>query len=228
MFLAVPDQYLAAVAAEVGEAEAFVHMSGAQPLAVLGEHPRRGSLHPYQSFPVVRDAGAFEGALFAVDATDAALLEQLAAVATQLKGFSRRVIDADRTLYHASAVLGANLLVALAHEAAEVLGGAGFSRPDALQALLPLMSGVLENLRREGLPDALIGPIRRGDAQTVARHLDALDAQHLPQAAGAYRMLGLSALELAIEAGLEAGPAQAIRMALTGTPAATEREVQSS
>jgi predicted short-subunit dehydrogenase-like oxidoreductase (DUF2520 family) len=45
---------------------------------------------------------------------------------------------------------------------------------------------------------ALTGPVRRGDAQTVAAHLSALD----PGEARLYRLLALEALRLAAAAGL--------------------------
>ena len=45
------------------------------------------------------------------------------------------------------------------------------------------------------LPEALTGPIRRGDSQTVERHLDALSA--IPEARELYRVLGRRILDLA-------------------------------
>ncbi|MGH2487348.1 MAG: DUF2520 domain-containing protein, partial [Ktedonobacterales bacterium] len=47
---------------------------------------------------------------------------------------------------------------------------------DALPALLPLLRASVENLARVGLPDALTGPIARGDVGTITRHLAWLDA----------------------------------------------------
>jgi predicted short-subunit dehydrogenase-like oxidoreductase (DUF2520 family) len=88
------------------------------------------------------------------------------------------------------------------------------------------MSGVLGSLSTQGLPNALIGPIRRGDAATVVQHLKALSQL---AAAGRstplrlYLVLGEAALALAREAGLDATAAQRIAEALT--PSGSDQEV---
>ena len=223
VFLAIPDQavpqYATALAAERERGDtAFVHVSGALPLSALdpvrAAGARVGSFHPLQSFAAAREPAAFRDVMVAVDASDDALLEQLRDLARQLGARPERVTDGQRPLYHTAAVMASNYLVALAAEAADVLARAGWARDEALQNMLPLMRGTLDNLGVAGLPDALTGPIRRGDIATVERNLAALDRE-LPDAARAYRMLGLAALELAQEAGLNRDRAEDIRMALT-------------
>jgi predicted short-subunit dehydrogenase-like oxidoreductase (DUF2520 family) len=76
---------------------------------------------------------------------------------------------------------------------------------------------VVANLRRRGITGALTGPVRRGDSDTVARHLAELEDGEL------YRMLGLAALRIAIEAGLDPKAAERTRRALTRDVAATQR-----
>ena len=57
----------------------------------------------------------------------------------------------------------------------------------------------IANLRRQGLPEALTGPIRRGDRDTVARHLQALaNSRELSEL---YRLLGRRLLPLARDRG---------------------------
>jgi predicted short-subunit dehydrogenase-like oxidoreductase (DUF2520 family) len=84
------------------------------------------------------------------------------------------------------------------------------------------MFGAVENLAVAGLPGALIGPIRRGDAAGVALHLAAIRAAGpaVDRVESVYRLLGLVAVELATEAGLQPTNAQAITDIL-----ATEQEV---
>ena len=110
--------------------------------------------------------------------------------------------------------MASNYLVALSAQATAVLERAGWSRAEALEALLPLMRGVLLNLESAGLPDALIGPIRRGDPDTVSRQVGALKASGGGIPVEVYRILGAAALELAREAGLDAGAAGRIEEAL--------------
>src|SRR5205823_5245943 len=164
---------------------------------------------------VEREPEHFRGALVAVDASSARLLGELTRLARALGARPRRVPPEERTLYHAAAVLASNYLVALSAQAAGVLGRAGWSREEALQALLPLMRGVLQNLETAGLPDALIGPIRRGDPETVARQLSELKATGGGIPVEVYRILGSAALELAREAGLDEESARRIEEALT-------------
>ena len=71
--------------------------------------------------------------------------------------------------------------------------------------------------RRRGVVKALTGPIRRADVGTVERHLAAVENPDL------YRMLGLVALRIAIEAGLDPAAAERTRRALTRNVAATQR-----
>jgi predicted short-subunit dehydrogenase-like oxidoreductase (DUF2520 family) len=60
----------------------------------------------------------------------------------------------------------------------------------------PILHETLENVIRLGPPGALTGPIARGDALVVARHLDALNAWD-SGVAGIYRQLGTAAIALA-------------------------------
>ena len=87
----------------------------------------------------------------------------------------------------------------------------GWSRDDALQALLPLMEGTLANVAANGIPDAVSGPLRRGDAEAIRRHVAALGELSEPAVQETYRALGLVALDLARQTGLDPGIADEIR-----------------
>jgi predicted short-subunit dehydrogenase-like oxidoreductase (DUF2520 family) len=198
---------------------AVVHCSGSlglDALSALGQNPR-GSFHPLQSFPAPRDRDAFAGITIAVDATAPQLLKRLRQLGRSLSAKPRRVRDAERVLYHAAAVFASNYVIVAVAEGVRVLEAAGWKREEAEGALLPLVEGVVANLRRRGVTGALTGPIRRGDSETVARHLSELEDGEL------YRMLGLAALRIAIEAGLDPAAAERTRRALTRDVAATQR-----
>lgn len=226
LFLAVPEpavqplaQRLADSAGPPPAGSAAIHVSGALPLGVL--EPAReagwavGSFHPLRPFPRTLPPAALAGIHYAVDASTPELLQQLEDLARRLGGTPRRVPDAERTLYHAAAVLGANYVVALSGQAAAALVAAGWPREEALAALAPLMRGAVDDVADQGLPAALTGPIRRGDAATVRAHLAGLE-QATPKLARVYRIVGLAALDLAREAGLDEESAARIEEALTG------------
>ena len=65
----------------------------------------------------------------------------------------------------------------------------------ALSLFLPLVEATLENLAARGPVAALTGPLSRGDAATIAAHLEAL-ARDAPEALPVYRALGLATLDL--------------------------------
>jgi predicted short-subunit dehydrogenase-like oxidoreductase (DUF2520 family) len=95
--------------------------------------------------------------------------------------------------YHAGAVFASNYVVAVAEVARQILMDAGLPPDSAWQGLQGLLRGTFESLQA-GLPrDALTGPISRGDAATVRRHLTFLHGEQ----ADLYRALGLVALRLA-------------------------------
>jgi len=215
--VAVPDPALAETAARLrGDGAAIVHVSGAHGLDVLDAAARRGhpvgAFHPLRSFPAPLGPEAFQGILFGIDASDATLLAELDALGQRLGGWTRQIPSGDRIRYHAAATLAGPLLVALAAQAAAVLGEVGFSRDEALDALLPFVAGTVDNLRALRLPGALIGPVRRGDPDTVARHVAALSGD----VAAAYRALTRTAVGLAEEAGLDEDTARLLRERVSG------------
>jgi predicted short-subunit dehydrogenase-like oxidoreductase (DUF2520 family) len=183
VILAVPDDALTSVAEALAssgdwEGRVVLHTSGfhgreiLSPLAAQGAHT--GTLHPLQAVPGVEEGiRRIPGSAFAVDGDPEALraAHQLAKAAG---GNPIEIPEESRPLYHASAVLASNALVALLDAALETLIAAGVSGEEARRALLPLVRGTLDNL--EGLPSvsALTGPVARGDVGTVKGHLEAL------------------------------------------------------
>lgn len=227
MFLAVPDAVIAETAARMAAADppagvAFVHLSGATTLDALDAlAPRpRGSFHPLQSFPFPRGPEAFRGITVAVDATTPGLRRSLNALARQLGATPKHVPDAQRAAYHASGAFASNFVTVMVREAVRLLEGIGWTETEATKALLPLVEGAVENMRRKGVVRALTGPIRRGDSETVSRHLEVVGDPEL------YRMLASIALEIAREAGLEPAAAERVERALTRDVAATRRRTR--
>jgi predicted short-subunit dehydrogenase-like oxidoreductase (DUF2520 family) len=102
------------------------------------------------------------------------------------KTFGRRIGMTARTIanldpvgYHAAAGLVANGAAALAAMGALVLESAGVPANEACKLLGPLLRSVAENVEKLGFPDALTGPVRRGDADAVAKHASVL-TERLP------------------------------------------------
>jgi predicted short-subunit dehydrogenase-like oxidoreductase (DUF2520 family) len=80
--------------------------------------------------------------------------------------------DAVRTRYHAAAVFASNYLVTAAWVAEQVMRSAGLGDPRPL--LAPLMEATIRNVVGQGPERALTGPVVRGDADVVRRHVQEL------------------------------------------------------
>lgn len=155
------------------------------------------SLHPLQA--ITDPSQALQGlsqSAWTVEGDAPALA--FARALLQAIGVSPVEIDsAHKTLYHASAVTAANLLVALMDAALEMAERAGMTRAQARQLMLPLARSCVENLERQDTPQALSGPAARGDQATIDRHLDALRDLEDPQLAKIYEVLTARALRIA-------------------------------
>lgn len=103
--------------------------------------------------------------------------------------------------YHAAAVISSNFPVVLASVAGHLLHDVGVPDASAYQAVESLMSGALANMKQSLPDDALTGPIVRGDAETVGKHLRGLQGH--PAALEVYRALSAVAVEIARHRGTD-------------------------
>jgi len=99
-------------------------------------------------------------------------------------------------LYHASAVMSCGYVATLLEAACALWEAMGFSREEAVNALLPLTRGTLDNVESQGARGAATGPITRGDTGTVRRHLAAL-SERAPMVVPLYCQVGLDMVALA-------------------------------
>jgi predicted short-subunit dehydrogenase-like oxidoreductase (DUF2520 family) len=201
ILIATPDDSVEPVArdlAKIGGNEwrrkIVLHTSGAldrsvlESLAKLGAST--GSLHPLQTFSG-REVPELEGAVFAIEG-DKRALRTARNIARSLGGVPVTVEGAHKAAYHAAGTMVAGQGLALVEAATQILMESGFTRRQAVQALLPLMRQMLLNFERHGPRVAWTGPHSRGDYATIARHNVAL-AKFPPQFGGAYRALTLLA-----------------------------------
>jgi predicted short-subunit dehydrogenase-like oxidoreductase (DUF2520 family) len=176
--LCVPDTEIF-TACEVAAGEVpplrFVgHTSGATTLGALGPARERGaevfSLHPLQTIPDTDTDLAGAPSAVAGSSDSAVALARSLSVRVGMRPFE--VPEEYRAAYHAAAAMASNLLVALEESAAELLARAGVDSPSR-ELLAPLVVRTAANWAARG-PEALTGPIARGDSETIDRHLEAL------------------------------------------------------
>lgn len=76
--------------------------------------------------------------------------------------------------YHAACAISSNLVCALADTSLKLLQECGFTEAGAREALAPLALSNMKHLLEAGPVQALTGPVERGDAETVRKHLSVL------------------------------------------------------
>ena len=182
VWLTVPDDHIAATAAALPWApgQLALHCSGATPLSALAPAPAAAGFHPLKL--LAGDAG-LAGAAVGIEAGPAQAPALMAlALALGLRPLllpSPMSLQA-RAAYHAAANLAASGVLAVLAEAQALWVSAGLTAGDALPALAQLTQGALDVARVRGLPGAVSGPVARGDAGVLARHLAALAQAGLP------------------------------------------------
>ena len=170
------------------------HSSGALSSDVLAPLKRKGahtaSLHPMMTF--------VPGAMPRIDEVPFAVEGDSRAVAV-----ARRIVrdlgaevfsikKSAKPLYHALGSFSSPLIVATLVTAERVGRGAGLTASQTRRVMAPILRQTLKNYHERGAAAAFSGPIKRGDRNTVLRHLKEL--KRVPGASEVYRALVKSAL----------------------------------
>jgi predicted short-subunit dehydrogenase-like oxidoreductase (DUF2520 family) len=211
VLLALPDDALRGMVRGLAAADALrsgqivVHTCGAHGVDVLAPAAELGALplalHPVMTFTGrAEDLERLATCCFGVTAGDGdeAAWSVGEALVVEMGAEPVRIPDAARPLYHTALAHGANHLVTLVAEAADLLKQAGVGDPNRM--LGPLLSAALDNALRHG-DRALTGPVARGDVGTVKAHLRVL-AENAPEMLSTYRALAARTAERAEESGL--------------------------
>ncbi len=194
VMLTVPDDAVSEVARTLRlySGQAIVHTNGLLGSEVLrpalAAGAAAGSFHPLLAFADPEAAvEALRGATVAVEGDPrlTPLLEDLA----RSVGARPILLDASqKAAYHAAAVLAAGGFVALIDTIVELGATFGLGEAAALDLYRPLLERGLQNAGAIGVAAALTGPAVRGDAGTIAAHLEALH-RAAPEAVGVYQAL---------------------------------------
>lgn len=177
-----------------------LHCSGALASTILASLKNCGvhvaSIHPLKSFATPSLAIKNFAGTYCGQEGDAEALETLLPLFSAIGANCFAINPAQKTLYHASAVLACNAMVALMHAALLSMATAGVPPETAWPALRPLINGTLSNIDKLGTEGALTGPIARGDVQTVAHQYAALNILN-PELGKVYATLGKFTASLA-------------------------------
>lgn len=181
VLVGAPDDAIVEVAGLVPAVRGTVvwHFAGSLDLGPLEPALARGALgaalHPVQACPSV-EAGIehLPGSAWGVTCSDELQEWAQGVIAGDLRGSPVTVAAKDRPAWHAASVITANGVSALLSAGAQVLGSIGVDDPMAV--LGPIAAGAVANARAEGGGTAtLTGPVVRGEAAVIERHLAALE-----------------------------------------------------
>jgi len=175
------------------------HLSGATSSAALAACAAQGarvaSVHPVKNFSdPAASVQSFPGTWCGCEGDP----EALARLKPVFAALGARLFDIDaryKAIYHGGGAFACNFLPVLMEIALRCEEKAGIPREVALAMFEPIARETLEAVFRQGIAPAVAGPIARGDAGTVAGHLDAMNAWS-PEVASLYARLGAVATDL--------------------------------
>jgi predicted short-subunit dehydrogenase-like oxidoreductase (DUF2520 family) len=195
----VPDRAIASCAKKIAGAASTpgiaFHSSGALSSDELEPLRRKGasvaSVHPLMTF-VPGSRPTLTGVPFAVEG-DSAAVREARAIIRNLGGRAFPIAKRSKAAYHAWGAFASPLLIAALVTAEQVAAAAGISTPRARKMMLPIVQQTIANYARLGPAHAFSGPIIRGDAATLQKHLEIL--KRAPAARQVYLALARSALK---------------------------------
>ncbi len=206
VFITTPDNAISDTCSSISRNNGFcknaivLHCSGALPSTILSSAKRcgafTGAMHPLQSFVSSKaESNPFQGIIISVEGENDAV-NMARKIAIDLGATCMEIKTEAKTLYHAAAVVASNYLVTLFDLAFNLIEAAGIPKKEALKVLKPLIEGTLSNIEKVGIPEALTGPIARGDVETVEKHVEEIGAK-TPDLLSLYKSLGFSTIDIA-------------------------------
>ena len=207
LFLTVPDGAIRtvydALPKELLRGKILCHASGAltakEAFPDIEKYGGSGcSVHPLFAVSDKNASRELVAAFFAVEGTPACL-PRMTAWLRSIGLHAQRIDGSRKRLYHAAAVVASNHVVALFAEAMDMLEACGFDETAARAALAPLFLGNARHVAEAGPEKALTGPVERGDAATVEKHLAAFAEIGDEDDRALYRLLTIRLLLFAKE-----------------------------
>jgi predicted short-subunit dehydrogenase-like oxidoreductase (DUF2520 family) len=201
IWLCVTDAAVAGVANQLSKfpvewkGKVVLHASGALGSSELTSLKKKGaligSLHPMNTF-VAASKPDLAGTPFAAEGEPDAV-KVATEIAKKINGGAEvfTIKPEAKILYHALGSFSSPLLVAMLNVAERIAAKAGIKKPQAL--MRQILRQTLDNFLRNGSAAAFSGPIKRGDVETVRKHVSAL--RKIPHAKEIYVALSSNAVD---------------------------------
>lgn len=167
--LAVPDDAIAAVSSKITTDSIVVHTSGSAPMNILESHSNHGVFYIPQTFSKNRSVD-FSDVTICLESSNNNVMKQLEVLASSLSRKRKPINSHQRQQLHLAAVYMNNFVNHCYFKSSELLKNANLEA----ELLEPLMNETLAKAQDSGSFAAQTGPARRGDDQTIQRHLQQL------------------------------------------------------
>lgn len=201
LFITTPDDLISEVAAALAGTSInwggkyVVHCSGNLSSEECSVLQKKGaftaSMHPIQTFRKGDIKDHFKGIYVSVEGDKQVVAILLPII--KLMGASPLQLRPDQKRdLHIAAVFGSNYLVALLHQTEKLLQEAQLK--DGLKILEPIIRQTVENVFEKGTVNSLTGPVSRGDAGSVKKHIGAFKTDE--QSKAIYKIMGTIALDI--------------------------------
>ena len=202
VMLTVSDREIIPVWNEIKDYEGLTekivcHTSGAMSSEIFKDTPYQVygySVHPIYAvsdrFNVYRD---FSNAFITIEGSPEKL-DSLLRLFTDAGLKTGRISSNKKVQYHASCVMASNLVCGLYGAAVRLMSECGMTEEDAEVALKGLFRDNALGIVEKGAVKQLTGPLERGDAVTVRKHLDAFGDEEVKEM---YTVLSRETMKLA-------------------------------
>lgn len=178
---------------DIKDGKTFVHSSGLLTSEIFNCLKEKGhqicSVHPLLAFSEIPIAVKMlkKTSFFLEGAEDD--LAQIKQILDKTGNPYFTIDKKNKPAYHAAACVLSNYMVTLVNASNQIFELAGISDEKLSGATSVLLESVVENIHKQKPKDALTGPIKRGDIQTVKKHIEILE-ENLPELADLYKILG--------------------------------------
>jgi predicted short-subunit dehydrogenase-like oxidoreductase (DUF2520 family) len=181
------------------EKHTLIHTSGALSTDLFDPIKTTGcglcSLHPIMSFSDITTAAQnLSSTVFTLEGNEKGLADVKKILEITANPYF--IINKEhKVLYHAAACILSNYLVTLMDAGFELLKATGIAEDQITKAFMPLITATLGNIENSGTVNALTGPLVRGDENTIAKHVEAINTQ-TPEFLTLYQTMGLATIDM--------------------------------
>ncbi len=191
VFLTLPDQVIPETLSRLPRNDFVVlHTTGSFPMSALKKHGHScGVFYPLQSFTKDRSPNWNDIPIF-IEGSSIEIEHDLMELAEEIGSVGIRLESEKRIKLHMAAIFASNFTNYIQGRAQEMLQGIGLS--DDL--IRPLVDETISKSYEFGAMKAQTGPARRGDLETLKKHLELLSCCPVDQEL--YKALSMSIVEV--------------------------------